>query len=211
MPPPSSWRWWRVALCALPAIALLHAAGAATAMVFIRNAFSGDFGFDLFGETDHARRLPAAAIGPPAWCAPAWRSARSLLRPDCGTPARLVAEQRHARRGLGRMGRRRPAGHPVLASGSPSAISTAISVMPRSPLSLAVGFALAGEADRARRRAAADRRSAVSFALAGAGIGSAARPAYGLFGPAGRRSCSAPPWRCRHLRRAIAPIRCSAG
>ena len=34
---------------ALPAIALLHAAGAATAMVFIRNAFAGDIGFDLFG------------------------------------------------------------------------------------------------------------------------------------------------------------------
>ena len=90
-------------------------------------------------------------------------------------PGRLVerralrGRQPAARGGLGRMGRRCPAGHSVLASGSPSAISTAISVTLRSRL-LAVGFAAGRRGYRARRRAAADGRSAVSFALAGAGV-----------------------------------------
>ena len=52
-----------VALYRAPAIALLHAAGAATAMVFIRNAFSGSFGFDLFGETITLEGFPPLPSG----------------------------------------------------------------------------------------------------------------------------------------------------
>ena len=121
-----------VALYRAPAIALLHAAGAAAAMVFVRNAFSGSFGFDLFGEPITLEGFPLLPSGR--------RHGARRHRDRRGFCCRRIVERAPSRRGaghrrrrLGGMGRRRAAGHPVLASGWPSAISSAISFMPRSP------------------------------------------------------------------------------
>ena len=52
-----------VALYRAQAIALLHAAGAAAAMVFIRHAFSGNFDFDFFGEAVTLQGFPPLPSG----------------------------------------------------------------------------------------------------------------------------------------------------
>jgi uncharacterized membrane protein len=52
-----------VAFWRAPAIALLHAAGAAVAIVFLRNAFSGTFDFDFMGEPVTLEGFPLAAAG----------------------------------------------------------------------------------------------------------------------------------------------------
>ncbi len=135
----------------LPAIALLHAAGAATVMVFIRHAFSGDFGFDLLGAAHDHRGLSAAALGPRAHARRHGASARSLRWPGCGTRAALRPGI-GARRGLGRMGRRwcrwSSCSRPWLAFGNLDRDLVHAAVA----LALAVGFVLAGKLSRGPKR-----------------------------------------------------------
>ncbi len=180
----------RVALYRAPAIALLHAAGAAAAIVFIRNAFSGSFGFDLFeAKTITLEGFPLLPSG-------AGHRARRH-RDRCGLCRRRFVEcappRRRSRACAPRSGRHGASScrwSSCSRSGSPSAISTAISFMRASPLRSPPAFVLAAKRSRGPRR----RRCP------------AARPSRSRF-PAPASACC---WRCTWPS-ALAGRRCLLG
>jgi uncharacterized membrane protein len=196
-----------VAFWRAPAIALLHAAGAAVAIVFLRNAFSGTFDFDFMGEPVTLEGFPLAAAGraeilragialgvvfAAAGLWSAWRLAsatRAAVWAAWGVIAPLVILF-SSWVAFGNLDR-----------------DTSYALI---ALLLAVAFAAAGEAIARAETPRLTGGPSVSFALAGAGA-ALLLALHMASVPAGRRCCLARRWPCRLSRPATDPIQRSAG
>ena len=207
---PSSLRWSPSPSTARRRIALLHAAGIATVLVFFRNAFCRELRLQLARRGRHARRRSRHCRRAPASCAPASPSARSSLSLGCGMPAASWPSRLRAPRSG-------PRGALPCRWSSCSRSWVAFGNLDRDLLHAGRRhralrqFRGGRRDDRARRSAAAGRRHCRFVCALRCRRRACCWRCTWRSARAGRRSCSAPRWRCRLWRRATAPIPCSAG
>jgi uncharacterized membrane protein len=158
-----------VAVYRAPAVALLHAAGAATAIVFLRNALSGTFGFPLLGEAIVMEGLPPSTTAEPELMRAGIALGATFLLAGFWSAWRFASPAAARAAAWAAWG----AGVPLvvlfshwLAFGNPERDTAHAAVA----LALALALAAAGELVARAETPPSSGGDAVSFALAGSGV-----------------------------------------